>query len=308
MDLIEKVEETFEDVGNKFKKIDKKKLLIVGGIGATILGLIVFIRKKDSQNASSYNGVVATNGAGDIPYSNSEMPTQTETFNQLYEDYNDGLMDLAEQYNTELTGIKSQYNQSASDMQAKYDSIIMESTDYYETELAKLTNTNDSLLNENQTLKSYSNDIDYALYTSSLLASGLSGSSDKVVDATISRASKIADNDSLSKYVTTYDKNVDYQSAINKAIESGASQDVIDVLNAQRNAKIDGEGLSYSKNESSKPKEETVVVSSSSSSSKKSSSSSKTSTKPKAETVTVSSSSSSSEMNKDGKPRWIFGD
>ena len=43
----------------------------------------------------------------------------------------------------------------------------------------------------------------------------------------------------------TYDPNVDYAAAIQKAVQSGASQSYIDSLNAQRNAKIKGEGLSY---------------------------------------------------------------
>lgn len=43
----------------------------------------------------------------------------------------------------------------------------------------------------------------------------------------------------------TYDPNVDYAAEIQKAVQSGASQSYIDSLNAQRNAKIKGEGLSY---------------------------------------------------------------
>lgn len=43
----------------------------------------------------------------------------------------------------------------------------------------------------------------------------------------------------------TYDKNKDYASEIQKAISSGASQDVINQLNAERNAKIKGENLNY---------------------------------------------------------------
>ena len=44
----------------------------------------------------------------------------------------------------------------------------------------------------------------------------------------------------------TYDKNKDYAAEIQKAINSGASQDVINQLNAERNAKIKGENLNYS--------------------------------------------------------------
>lgn len=43
----------------------------------------------------------------------------------------------------------------------------------------------------------------------------------------------------------SYDKNKDYASEIQKAINSGASQDVINQLNAERNAKIKGENLNY---------------------------------------------------------------
>lgn len=45
--------------------------------------------------------------------------------------------------------------------------------------------------------------------------------------------------------IPTYDKNKDYASEIQKAISSGASQDVINQLNAERNAKIKGENLNY---------------------------------------------------------------
>lgn len=43
-----------------------------------------------------------------------------------------------------------------------------------------------------------------------------------------------------------YDPNKDYAAEIQKAVQNGASQSVIDSLNAQRDAKIKGENLSYS--------------------------------------------------------------
>ena len=43
-----------------------------------------------------------------------------------------------------------------------------------------------------------------------------------------------------------YDPNKDYAAEIQKAVQSGASQDYINSLNAQRDAKIKGEKLSYS--------------------------------------------------------------
>lgn len=43
----------------------------------------------------------------------------------------------------------------------------------------------------------------------------------------------------------SYDPNVDYAAEIQKAVQSGAGQDVINRLNAQRDAKIKGERLSY---------------------------------------------------------------
>ena len=52
-------------------------------------------------------------------------------------------------------------------------------------------------------------------------------------------------NSSGISNVPTYDKNKDYASEIQKAINSGASQDVINQLNAERNAKIKGENLNY---------------------------------------------------------------
>lgn len=52
-------------------------------------------------------------------------------------------------------------------------------------------------------------------------------------------------NNSGISNIPTYDKNKDYASEIQKAINSGASQDVINQLNAERNAKIKGENLNY---------------------------------------------------------------
>lgn len=52
-------------------------------------------------------------------------------------------------------------------------------------------------------------------------------------------------NSSGISNIPTYDKNKDYASEIQKAISSGASQDVINQLNAERNAKIKGENLNY---------------------------------------------------------------
>lgn len=52
-------------------------------------------------------------------------------------------------------------------------------------------------------------------------------------------------NSSGISNIPTYDKNKDYASEIQKAINSGASQDVINQLNAERNAKIKGENLNY---------------------------------------------------------------
>lgn len=52
-------------------------------------------------------------------------------------------------------------------------------------------------------------------------------------------------NSSGISNIPTYDKNKDYASEIQKAISSGASQDVINQLNAERNAKIKSENLNY---------------------------------------------------------------
>ena len=57
--------------------------------------------------------------------------------------------------------------------------------------------------------------------------------------------SSSSSNSSGISNIPTYDKNKDYASEIQKAINSGASQDVINQLNAERNAKIKGENLNY---------------------------------------------------------------
>lgn len=53
-------------------------------------------------------------------------------------------------------------------------------------------------------------------------------------------------NTSRATGSVSYDKNKDYASEIQKAISSGASQETINQLNRERDAKIKGENLSYS--------------------------------------------------------------
>lgn len=93
--------------------------------------------------------------------------------------------------------------------------------------------------NVSSSVKTYDAGKDYQSVINGLLAGGAKRDSDEVVNNVIDRAAKIS-GENMS---VTYDKNVDYQAAINKAKETGASQSVIDTLTAQRNAKIKGENL-----------------------------------------------------------------
>ena len=88
-------------------------------------------------------------------------------------------------------------------------------------------------------VKTYDAGKDYQSVINGLLAGGAKRDSEEVVNNVINRAAKIS-GENMS---VTYDKNVDYQAAINRAKETGASQSVIDTLTAQRNAKIKGENL-----------------------------------------------------------------
>lgn len=67
---------------------------------------------------------------------------------------------------------------------------------------------------------------------------------DQRKNRTTNTSSGRSNNSGISN-IPTYDKNKDYASEIQKAINSGASQDVINQLNAERNAKIKGENLNY---------------------------------------------------------------
>lgn len=82
--------------------------------------------------------------------------------------------------------------------------------------------------------------VDYAGVAQRLMQQGYAGNSKEVSQAIINRAAKINSMNSqgYTHYATTYDKNVDYAAAIQVAKAQGASQDVINTLTMQRNAKL----------------------------------------------------------------------
>lgn len=243
-DLIETVEDTFEDVGKKVKNLDKKKIFIIACVVVFVIGLFVFMQKRKTTTTASEEVVVGGIGAGDIPFtSGSDIDLAYEG---LVDEYNETLGDLASDYNNELLSLEQNYKDQLVTMEDSYTIAIEENKKYYSDELALLNESVAEIEAEKESLTksigSYDNNINYTQEIKDLMADGESGSSSKVTDLVISRASKIS-NEGLSKYQTDYDKNVDYMSAINKAKEEGASQEVIDTLTAQREAKIKGEKL-----------------------------------------------------------------
>ena len=84
-------------------------------------------------------------------------------------------------------------------------------------------------------------------------SSSSSGSSNSGNSITVTRSDREANKKGNSGSVSSggssspsYDKNTDYAALIQDAVRRGESQDVIDRYNAQRDAKIKGEGLNYS--------------------------------------------------------------
>lgn len=84
-------------------------------------------------------------------------------------------------------------------------------------------------------------------------SSSSSGSSNSGTSITVTRSDREANKKGNSGSVSSggssspsYDKNTDYAALIQDAVRRGESQDVIDRYNAQRDAKIKGEGLNYS--------------------------------------------------------------
>ena len=84
-------------------------------------------------------------------------------------------------------------------------------------------------------------------------SSSSSGSSNSGTSITVTRSDREANKKGNSGSVSSggssspsYDKNTDYAALIQDAVRRGESQAVIDGYNAQRDAKIKGEGLNYS--------------------------------------------------------------
>lgn len=282
----------------KGKKIDKKKIFMIVGVGTGLIALVLWYRDKGKgsteyvSTATGYSGYPQapetdslSGGGGVGGYTTDEVESLLKDNDSYWQSVNESLQsDFDSQLqilNEEKSGILSDY-QNAMDENA-YNSIIAqmkENSDLYLTtndinkrrELAKENETlgakigatknsagewyvDGSRLYETPLQASAQNlsrsnvtvedKTDYMAVTKRLIGSGKAGNSAEVSDATIKRASKIASsNDSnIKQYATSYDKNVDYQAAINKAKADGADQKTIDTLTAQRAAKIKGENL-----------------------------------------------------------------
>lgn len=244
-DLIETIEDTFDDLSEGVKKLDKKKVFIAAAAVVGAASLFVWYRNRNSGTTEYVETVIAGNGAGDVPATGSL--TADSGVNELVDEYNNVLSDLQDQYSEELNYLEGVYQEQLSGVRSEYDAALKESELYYTDQLALLNSDVAELEAKNEAMKksigSYDNYINYTQEIKDVMADGASGSSDKVSSLVIARASKIANEESKSGYRTDYDKNVDYMAAINKAKSEGASQEVIDTLTAQREAKIKGEQM-----------------------------------------------------------------
>lgn len=243
-DLIETIEDTFDGLSDGVKKLDKKKVFIAAGVIVGGAALIVWYRNRNTGSTEYVETVIAGNGAGDISSTGSLTDSGT---NELVDEFNDVLAGLQDDFNAELSARDEIYKDQLSGVRSEFDSKLKETETYYTDQLVIMNGQVQELTAENETLSrsigSYDNSINYTQEIKDVMADGAAGNSDKVSTLVIARATKIANEESKSQYRTDYDKNVDYSAAINKAKSEGASQEVIDTLTAQREAKIKGEQL-----------------------------------------------------------------
>lgn len=243
-DLIDNVEDTFEDIGDKLNLDKKKVFLIAAGVTAAV-GLYVWWRNRTPET-EYLETVVAGTSAADIGPSSGSVEDNSGV-GALVDEYNETLEQLQADYNSEILDMQKLYSEQIQGVKSEYDYKLAESENNFSDQLAILNEDVAELQTEKEAAEkavgSYDKSINYTAEIQQALSDGAGGASDKVSTLVISRAAKISSESDKAQYATDYDKNVDYMAAINKAKAEGASQQVIDTLTKQREAKIKGEQM-----------------------------------------------------------------
>lgn len=295
--LIEEVQEVVEDLnpfdGKKMSADNKKKVMIVAGVGVGIVALILGRKKKQAGEvayvAAGYDGYPTLNE--DVTQF-EEMDSMTSFYDSLLKEQEDHYLGLLEDTNA---GWQDKFNSLENSYQQEYDnsnqnpSNVNQNLTYNETVLQMKANSDlwnstsnadlrESLAEQNlnlgytlgatrdnegkwwaadgsrlylteyeaagQNLASsnvtYNPNVDYNAVVHSMIAQGSYGDSAEVSAATVARAAKIADmnKEQQQKYISDYDKDVDYAAAIQTAKAQGASEATIQILVNQRQNKV----------------------------------------------------------------------
>lgn len=244
-DLIDNVEDTFEDIGDKLN-LDKKKVFVIAGMLVGGAALFLWWRSRTPET-EVVETVIAGSGTGAADIAPTDNSDVDSGLGALVDEYNETLQDLQEQYNSEIINVQQLYSEQIQGVKSEYDYKLKETESYFSDQLDMLNQDVVELQAEKEAAEksvgSYDKSINYTAEIQQAMADGAGGASDKVSTLVISRAAKISAEEEAKKYVTDYDKNVDYMAAINKAKAEGASQEVIDTLTSQREAKIRGEKM-----------------------------------------------------------------
>ncbi len=278
--VIDNATETIQDAPKKAVKwVKKNKVFAIACGGAVVLGLIA-LNKRKTETDSDTVAYVPTGYEGYPTMSESAMEYGTYmsgggtmSDNTFYDEVISGVTDILNQSqvenNTAYESIVNtyekqnlQYNETLSylEEQRRKDAVIAQMSN--NSNLWGLADTDEerqALYESNQqlgasigaTFDSKSGtwwlNGERLFFTNNELASGNLITTVNV-DNDIDRNVLPTNTGDTTK--VSYDKNVDYASLINQAKAQGASQQVIDQLTAQRNAKIKGENL----NEDGTPK------------------------------------------------------
>jgi len=217
----------FVEIGGK--KIDKKKLLIVGGAGAAILGLLyMFTQKSDGDTATTYDGIT---GYPEVDTTDSSADSTTaaefDTLAEQMEDYRD---QQQQQINAQTDYITTVVDKINSDIAwaTTVEPATVTTDRQYNAAVTAITNP--------VTIPDY-NSTDFQTQINNAILGGASAATIDNLNA--ARNAKIASTGrNAAASNANFDKNFDYSTLISAARSTGASQSVIDNLTAMRNAKV----------------------------------------------------------------------
>ena len=268
----------FDEIGKSTKSLFKNKKFVVLCVIVGMVAIVLWIIKENKKAMSSSSETDYYDGSQAIGYGGYGYPYAGEETDSDYDWFYDKLDGIMDANDEKWQNIVDQMNDKYDQMLDKYDDILdkldrdndAENDNYYSGGYVSGGGGGSSINNQAIIDQMYANSNMWwdtvseadreALHDENIYLAGMIGAtydsskglwygSDGQPLYTVNRGNAIEEayqtttgKKTASSPTVTYTQNVDYMAAMTKAINSGASADVINQLDKQRDAKIAATG------------------------------------------------------------------